>query len=458
MGVGLLTALVLSGGQAAAQNAKADVTVNTSGGYARVVFNFTQDVETDVRMSNAVLIITFKRPVDVGVDRIASSNDYFSAARRDPDGRGVRIALNRKVRVNSMVAGERLFVDLLPESWTGPTPPLPQEVVEDLSRRMREAERRSRQQQAVERERVVPTQRVRVSRLPTFTRYIFELPELLAVKADRGKDKLKLTFGAPLKFDLADTKSTQPQLVRSLDGDTGETTTSVAFVFVDTVDVRTFREDNNYVVDVMQADSAAKVDELPAPLTSQKDRELPPSTSMPLPPEQAPNGLNQKTENAPSQIQDAAVAMRSEVQNKKLEPARVLAEDGTTCHSGARPYRLRRKSCVMDKIKKHRSSLQQNPRRALLPDVVPVVERNQIRLSSRRRRQPEATADRAVSPNDTAAGRWVSGSISNFQSQLPRRRFMRSDTLWLVFDTTAAIDTDCFEERGDPSRHGYVTR
>ena len=164
-------------------------------------------------MSNAVLIISFKKPVDVGIDRIANSNDYFSGARRDPDGGGVRIALKQKVRVNSMVAGERLFVDLLPESWNGPPPPLPQEVIEDLSKRMREAERRSRQQQALERQRALMTNRVRVSRQPTFTRYIFELPELIAVNTERGKDKLTLTFGMPMKFDLADAKLMQSQLV-----------------------------------------------------------------------------------------------------------------------------------------------------------------------------------------------------------------------------------------------------
>ena len=47
---------------------------------------------------------------------------YVSAARRDPDGKGIRIALARKVTMNSMAAGERLFVDLLPDTWTGLAP------------------------------------------------------------------------------------------------------------------------------------------------------------------------------------------------------------------------------------------------------------------------------------------------------------------------------------------------
>ena len=73
-----------------------------------------------------------------------------------PTARAVRIALNRKVTVNTMAAGEKLFVDLLPESWTGLPPGLPQEVVEDLARRAREAEKKARAQQRARAQRQHP--------------------------------------------------------------------------------------------------------------------------------------------------------------------------------------------------------------------------------------------------------------------------------------------------------------
>ncbi len=111
----LVAAVALPGRTAQAQNAGADISINTSAGYGRLVFHFTEDVPSDVRLSSNVLIISFRQPVSVNVDRIGNYNDYFSAARRDPDGRGVRIALSRKVRLNTMVAGERLFIDLLPD-------------------------------------------------------------------------------------------------------------------------------------------------------------------------------------------------------------------------------------------------------------------------------------------------------------------------------------------------------
>ena len=184
----LLTAvLALAPRVAIAQDVvNADVSINTSGGYARIVFLFSETTDADVRMSNGILIVSFKGQVEVGVDRLATNSEYISAARRDPDGKGIRLALMRKVRINSMIAGERLFVDLMPESWTGAPPPLPQEVVEDLARRTRDAEKRAQVNLTQTKQRPQTASRVRISRQPTFTRYVFELPEFIAVKDRRA--------------------------------------------------------------------------------------------------------------------------------------------------------------------------------------------------------------------------------------------------------------------------------
>src|SRR6266571_109321 len=128
--------------RADAAPAKAEVSVSTSAGFGRLVFRFAEETETDIRLTNGILVITFKRPVEISVDRITiGAPDYVNAARRDPDGTAVRMALARKVTVNSMVAGERLFVDLLPDGWVGLPPGLPQEVVDELARRAHEAEK-----------------------------------------------------------------------------------------------------------------------------------------------------------------------------------------------------------------------------------------------------------------------------------------------------------------------------
>jgi tetratricopeptide (TPR) repeat protein len=423
-----VTAAILIPAPAAAENLKADISVNTSAGYARIVFNFSDDVESSVRLANNVLVITFKKPVDVSVDRLATSSDYISAARRDPDGGGVRFALKQKVRVNSMVAGERLFVDLLPESWTSAPPSLPQEVVEDLSRRVREAERELKQQKAAEQQAAIPVDRVHVSTQPTFTRYTFEIPELTAVKTDRSDTRLTLTFGVPIKFDLTDAKLVGPQLVSAVDTKVIDTTTTVSFAFVGKVDARTFREDNSYVVDVLTPNSTAQIEGNP--------QRAPPMR----PPEIA--------------TRPAADAMTPEVNGAVATPRSEL--------SPARPpERMEAKAETQTPVPEQRDAKPPVPAAA----KAPVVAANVAELPP-----PEpakATAPPAVKPKAEAEAKAkaVNGAMPNapetvaakgvalvtrrvgdtiklafaFPEPVSAAIFTRTDVLWAVFDTTTPI-------------------
>src|SRR5258705_6880417 len=88
---------------AAAQAVRGQLSAVVDNGFARLVFLLDEEVDAQVRVANNILTISFARPVDVVVDRIgASAPGYISVARRDPDGRAVRIALSRKVTMNSM--------------------------------------------------------------------------------------------------------------------------------------------------------------------------------------------------------------------------------------------------------------------------------------------------------------------------------------------------------------------
>ncbi len=236
---------------AQAQRVSAEISVDTSGGYARIVYRFDGDVESTVRLANGILLVSFSVPVELSTERLnPAASGYVSAARRDPDGRGLRIALTQRVTLHSMQANDRLFVDLLPETWKGPPPPLPQDVVEELARRVKEAERRQRQIRMLAQQKQMVETRVRVAYQPNFTRYVFDLPDLVTVVAERNGDKLNLQLDAPLKFDLAEAKASLPPVIEHIDAAIGEQQTTVKFTFLGKVDIRTFREDSSYVVDV----------------------------------------------------------------------------------------------------------------------------------------------------------------------------------------------------------------
>jgi len=207
----IFVALLLPRPAAAADAVTGSVSAAVENGFARLIFSLGSDVESQVKVANNILVITFDRQVDIKVDRIREgAPDYIGAARRDPDGKAVRMALSRRVTMNFMAAGDRLFVDLLPDGWTGLPPGLPREVIDDLARRARDAEKKLRQDRPAERDRKAALIRVRVASQPTFTRYTFQLPEPTSVAADNRKDKLTLTFNGMLNFDLSDAKAALP--------------------------------------------------------------------------------------------------------------------------------------------------------------------------------------------------------------------------------------------------------
>jgi len=252
----LLALSLLFAPAARADPVKAELSVSTKAGFARFVFHFAEETDADINLNNGILVIAFKKPVEVSADRIAvGAADYVSAARRDPDGMAVRVALGRKVTANSMMAGDRLFVDLLPEGWVGLPPGLPQEVVDELARRARAADRLERQQRQTTEAQPPPLIRVRVGTQPTFTRYVFGLPQVTAVTTDRASDKLTVLFDTPFRFDLADAQAALPPTVAAIAARPGEGKTAVQFDFINGPDVRTFREDNNFIVDVLTAEA-----------------------------------------------------------------------------------------------------------------------------------------------------------------------------------------------------------
>jgi len=256
LGLVLLTFALATPSRSVADPIKGGLNVDVSGGYARLVFDLNDEVDASVRMAGNVLIISFTKPVLVSVDRLsAQAPDYIAAARRDPDGKAVRIALTRKVTANTTPAAEKFFVDLLPETWTGPPPGLPQDVLEALARRAREAERLARAEQKVARLKKLAPVRVRVARQPTFMRYVFDVPDDTTVSTDRAKERLTLTFDTPITFDLTDAEASLPAAVEAINSEVEEGSTLVRFSFLSKVDVRSFRDDKSYVVDIVGAET-----------------------------------------------------------------------------------------------------------------------------------------------------------------------------------------------------------
>jgi tetratricopeptide (TPR) repeat protein len=398
----LLALSLIFAPSARAAPVKAEVSVSTSAGFARFVFHFTEDTDADINLSNGILVIAFKRPIDVSVDRIAiGAPEYVNAARRDPDGMAVRLALGRKVIANSMMAGDRLFVDLLPEGWVGLPPGLPQEVVDDLARRARAAEKLERQRRKDAEPQQQPLIRVRVGTQPTFTRYVFGLPQVTAVTTDRAKDKLTVQFDAPLRFDLADAHAALPPSVASIDARPEPGKTAVQFDFTGAPDVRTFREDNNFIVDVLTAESA----DAPPGLALLGDA----SPAAPAPQKAASAPPTVAAEGAAAPDPAPAPAPKAAAQ-PAAPPAGVVASKGTDKPASAGPPAASAAPAPSPAAPAPAAAMPA-PRDAKAPVVVEVVRVGDgLRLTF------------------------------PFAAPTPAAVFRRADAVWLVFDAMAPID------------------
>ncbi|MGA7998286.1 MAG: tetratricopeptide repeat protein, partial [Bradyrhizobium sp.] len=247
----VLIGLGYSGACRAADPVKGEAMFSAADGYARLVLKLARDVPSDVTTAGSILVIRFAQPVDIPVDRVPEgAPDYINSARRDPDGSAIRLSLARRVTVNTMTAGERVYIDLLPDSWKGPPPSLPQDVVRELAERARAAERALRLQRAEAEAKRRPTIRVRTSVQPTFVRFVFEMQDGLGVSSVLNDQKLTLQFNAPVTFDLADAKEAAPPNIASISQKIVGDATSVEMTMIGDVDVHSFREEKNYVIDV----------------------------------------------------------------------------------------------------------------------------------------------------------------------------------------------------------------
>ncbi len=234
---------------------EAGLTASMENGYARLVFTFPEEIKADVQLANNVLVIRFAKPVRVSIESVQSNfKELVQAARADPDGAAVRIAFSQKITVNTMEAGEKLFVDLLPESWTGLPPGLPQEVVDDLAKRARDAERKARIEQEQPRK-WLPV-RLRFAEAPGFARFAFAIGEPMPIAAVQDGQELKITFNAPVKVEFENVRASLPASVVALNADYAEGVAVVRLVMAPHATLRHFREENAFVVDVTPPPSA----------------------------------------------------------------------------------------------------------------------------------------------------------------------------------------------------------
>ncbi|SHH67796.1 hypothetical protein SAMN05443248_5652 [Bradyrhizobium erythrophlei] len=448
----MLAGLVLVGlttpGICQTEAVKGEATFSAAGGYARLVLKLAEDVDSEVTTAGSILVIRFKRPVDIPIDRLSDAvPDYVGAARRDPDGSAIRLSLARKVTVNTMTAGERVFVDLLPDTWTGQPPGLPPEVVRELSDRARAAERALRLQHATADAKKRAPIRVRALVQPTFVRFVFETPDGVGVSSVLNERKLSLLFSAPLNFDLADAKVAAPSNVASIDQRIDGDSSTVEVALIGDVDVHPFREDKNYIVDV-----AFQPSEKPpaSPLVS--DASHAPAPAAPAPAAPVPSA---RVAAAPAAVAPVAAAPAASEKPAAEPPAsRQSSEivpptpETSAKEAGAeiKPEQAASPAPAPETPKPARA-LQEPPAPAA---EIPAAPAEMPKKMAAAVSEPAPEIKPADSGATVEATRDSDGfrMMFSFAAATPAALFRRADTVWLVFDSTKPIDIDPIRSKG----------
>jgi tetratricopeptide (TPR) repeat protein len=421
LAAGLILIGLMFSGASQAEPVKGEASFSAAGGYARLVFKLAEYVDAEVITAGSIVVVRFKRPVDIPVDQLSDAvPDYVGSARRDPDGSAIRLSLARRVTINTMTAGERVFVDLLPDTWSGQPPGLPPEVVRELSERARAAERALRQQRATAEAKKRTPIRVRASLQPTFVRFVFEVPDGVGVSSVLNDQKLTLLFNAMLTFDLADAKVAAPSNIASINQKIDGESSAVEVALIGDVDVHSFREEKNYIIDVafQQAEKASALPP-PAPDASHAPASAAPASAAPAAtapgasekPADAPPASRQSGEMAPPTPEIFAQQAKEEIkpeQAPKISPA-------PEAPMPARPS------------KEMPAPTAQGP-----PKITLAAS------------EPPPAAKAADSAASVSARRDGDGLrlMFSFAAATPAALFRRADTVWLVFDSLKPLDIE----------------
>jgi hypothetical protein len=450
-------------------------------GYARLIVKLAGDVKSEVVTAGSIVVIRFERPVDINVDRLGQAvPDYVSSARRDPDGTAVRLSLSRRVTINTMSAGERTFIDFLPDGWTGPPPSLPIEVVRELAERARTAERALRQQRAETLAKKHPLIRVRALVQPTFVRFVFEMPDGVGASSVLNDQKLTILFNTLLNFDLADAIIAAPPNIAAINQKVVGEVTSVEIALIGDVNVHSFREDKNYNIDVafQQAETAralplaeaSRAQQVAAAATAPAQSEGPaakparahseeitPPTS-----ETIARQMKVETTSAPPATHDVEVtkplAPAAEAEpsvSPANEPPPV--ETRPAAMQGQKPAGEAPKPGQAIEAEAHEAAVSEAPKPATAEATKPVP------VEAAKKMAPVASPSIEAKPVDPAGSidAWRDSEglrlTFAFPSATAAAAFRRGDTVWLLFDSNSPLEVDAIRAKGG-AIVGEVTR
>lgn len=226
-------------------------------GYARLILTFTDRMslpEHSVASDNGVLVIAVPdEPMSGFLPDVGTIlGEYVAVARFDPDRTSIRMGLRNTFQINTIAAGEQLYIDLLPADWVGLPPALPADVIARLAERAEDAariaEERRRAEMVAEYD---PRPEIRVGRHPTFSRIEFSWNVGTKAEFSREGDEASLRFDWPVPIDLYPILSDRPAELGAVENIVHGGDTEITFDVADDAEVRFYEQSSSqFILDI----------------------------------------------------------------------------------------------------------------------------------------------------------------------------------------------------------------
>lgn len=441
-------------------SAKLIVTTQAEG-YGRMVLTFPSLPKYKVLVNSGVLVLSFEEPVTTTVDdTTVRSPEFIVVGRVDPDGKALRFALAQDVSVNTMEAGEQLFIDLLPKDWKGVPPGLPAEVIAELARRAEDAERKAAREairKALESSKY--KLRVHVGQQPTFSRIVFDWGIRVGAKLTRDGDTITVAFDALTRPPLERLVSDPPRYLKSVSSRFEEDGLKIDLTIDEQSDVRGFQEENTFVVDisspegwtvddnepvVKRTDDLAESDDVvrldgadPVPEDASEElaSEEPVDRADVEPPEAKPEKSVLEAGDAPS---DAKPTLSEDADLPEVVVSELyLNSDGTGLTTPDELEAQRKETADPQAVAQDAPEQAPDGQRVGDPGKVVASKPDAETGPDKADKTPKATGPLAVKADRD--GEFLKLTFP-FDTPTAAAVFRRADYLWLVFDSSRALD------------------
>ena len=253
-------ALALLGSTALAQSAGVFVVERSPAG-ARILIDYDDRVgdsrpTAEASVEHTVLIARLSEPLDADTDDLAAQlGDLAARARLDPDGRTLRVALNRPADAHVSSSYDQVAIDLVPQGADAPDA-----VVSPREAREREEARRAAELAALPPPPPPPAEalpvRYRVGQATEYTRIEFLWPRDVDFTLSQEGREAEVRFAQPAEVNLDRLAGSPPRFLERLRA-SREGDEYVLRLTVDPgVQVRAWGEDGRIVVDLPDPDFA----------------------------------------------------------------------------------------------------------------------------------------------------------------------------------------------------------